>query len=515
MLSEAVQDAQSKDFSLNSDSGSTRRKEGQTMRSASASVSNLCFLSIAEAAKLLRAKQLSPVELTDAALDRIAQLNPALNAFITVIADRARHEARAAEREIARGRWKGPLHGIPISLKDNIWTRGVRTTGGSKILKDFVPNTNAHVAARLDRAGAILIGKTNLHEFAYGITSANPHFGPVRNPWNRERIPGGSSGGSAAAVATGMCFASVGTDTGGSIRIPSSLCGLVGLKPTFGLVSVEGIIPLCISLDHAGPIARTVADACILLETIADKVPKGAMRPDHRKLNHALPKKLRVGWPEHYFFERVDAEVRASIDAAAKVFRSLGAHIVRVPLPHLAAALLPSTTTIALAEAAHYHQSQGYFPARAADYGEDVRKRLEVGTKVTAVGYISGCAKKPIAIAEFEAAFKRVDIILAPATPIAAPPVGADEIVIDGEAETVRSALVRMNRPANFTGHPAMSIPCGFTHDGLPVGLQLIGPHWSEARLLAIAAAYESATPWHTLPGSIDSVKSAQEFLNV
>lgn len=464
----------------------------------SASAFDLCLLSISEAAKLLHARKISPVELVDAALDRVAQLNPALNAFITVIADRARRDARIAEREIARGRWKGPLHGIPISLKDNIWTRGVRTTAGSKILADFVPTVDAQVAARLASAGAILVGKTNLHEFAYGITSNNPHFGPVRNPWDRERTPGGSSGGSAAAVATGMCFGSIGTDTGGSIRIPSALCGTVGLKPTFGLVSVEGIVPLCLSLDHAGPIARNVADVCILLEAVAGQFPKGAKRLDYRKLNRSVAKKLRIGWPEHYFFERVDPAVRRLIEDAAEVFRKLGAEIVPVSMPRLAGALLPATNDIALAEAAHYHQSQGYFPARAADYGEDVRKRLELGLKTTAVDYLRGRDRKPEAVAEFTNVFARVDVILAPTTPIAATPIGVDEIEIDGEKETVRSALVRMNRPANFTGHPAMSIPCGFTSEGLPIGMQLIGTHWSEARLLTIAAAYESSTTWHT-----------------
>jgi len=458
--------------------------------------SDPCFLTIAGAASLLRRKQLSPVDLVDAALARIAQLNPALNAFITVTADRARREARAAEREIARGRWKGPLHGVPISLKDNIWTRSVRTTAGSKILANFVPKEDSFVAAQLARAGAILLGKTNLHEFAYGITSNNPHFGPVRNPWDRARIPGGSSGGSAAAVATGMCFGSIGTDTGGSIRVPSSLCGVVGLKPTFGLVRVEGIVPLCFSLDHAGPIARTAADVCILLEAIAGEYPKGAARPDYRKLPRALPKKFRLGWPEHYFFERVDPEVRRLLDEAARVLRSLGAQIVRVPLPRLAGALLPATNDIALAEATAYHQSQGYFPARASEYGEDVRKRLEAGTKVAAVDYLRGRERKREALEEFANAFARVDAILAPATPIAAPAIGLDEVVVDGAAETARSALVRMNRPANFTGHPALSIPCGFTREGLPAGMQLIGPHWSEARLLAIAAAYDSATNW-------------------
>lgn len=463
----------------------------------SASHLELAFLSLEEAAKLLRARQLSPVELADAALDRIAALNPALNAFITVIADRARHQARAAEREIARGRWKGPLHGIPISLKDNIWTRGVRTTAGSKILSDFVPTIDADVAARLADAGAILAGKTNLHEFAYGITSNNPHFGPVRNPWDPERIPGGSSGGSAAAVAAGMCFGSMGTDTGGSIRIPSALCGTVGLKPTFGLLSVEGIVPLCVSLDHAGPIARSVVDACILLEAVAAEYPKGAARPDYRKLGSALPKKFCVGWPEHYFLERVDPEVLTLIEDAVRVFRSFGARIVGVPLPRLTELLLPATNDIALAEAAHYHESQGYFPARSADYGEDVRKRLEAGTKVTAVNYLLARAKKAEAVAAFAAAFERADVILAPASPIPAPHIGQDEIEIAGEKETMRSALVRMNRPANFTGHPAISLPCGFTRNGLPIGMQLIAPHWNEAPLLAIAAAYEAATEWH------------------
>jgi len=459
--------------------------------------SELCFLSIAEATKLLRRKSLSPVELVDAALGRIERLNPSLNSFITVVADRARREARAAEREIARGGSKGPLHGVPVSLKDNIWTRGIRTTAGSKILSSFVPRKDSDVGARLARAGAILVGKTNLHEFAYGITSNNPHFGPVRNPWNRERIPGGSSGGSAAAVASGMCFGSVGTDTGGSIRIPSALCGVVGLKPTFGLVSVEGIVPLAGSLDHAGPIARTVADACILLEAIAGEFPKGTARPDYRKLRGSLPKGLRIGWPQHYFFDRVDDEVRRLIEDAARVFRSLGARTVKVAMPGLAGALLPGTNDIAHAEATHYHESQGYFPARAADYGEDVRRRLESGRNVRAVDYLRGRAKKPEAIAEFEAAFARVDAILAPATPLAAPPIGQDEIEIGGEKETLRSALVRMNRPANFTGHPAITVPCGLTREGLPVGMQMIGPYWSEARLLAAAEAYERETEWH------------------
>jgi len=456
------------------------------------------FLSIAEAAKLLRQKKISPVELAECALARIEHLNPKLNAFITVVADRARCDARVAEREILRGNWRGPLHGIPISLKDNICTRGVRTTAGSKILADFVPKEDSEVAARLARAGAILVGKANLHEFAYGVTNDNPHFGPARNPWNPERIPGGSSGGSAAGISAGMCFASAGTDTGGSIRIPSALCGVVGLKPTFGLVSVEGIVPLALSLDHAGPIARNAEDASIILEAIAGEYPKGERRPDYRKLTNSPRKKLRLGWPRHYFFEQVDGEVKGAIETAAQVLRSLGAQIQEVAMPHLADALLPATNDVALAEATCYHESQGYFPARAADYGEDIRRRLERGQKVLATDYLRGCAQRPEAQKELEAAFEIVDAIVAPAAPIPAPRIGQHDVEIDGAKETVRSALVRLNRPTNFTGHPAITIPCGFTREGLPVGMQLIGPRWSEARLLAIAVAYQNATEWHT-----------------
>jgi aspartyl-tRNA(Asn)/glutamyl-tRNA(Gln) amidotransferase subunit A len=467
------------------------------------SENELTYLSIVDAARLLRGKKVSPLELTDAALARIERGNPRLNAFITILAQRARREARIAEREIGRGRWRGPLHGIPISLKDNFWTRGIRTTGGSKILKDFVPSRDSDVAAQLAEAGAILIGKTNMHEFAYGITSENPHYGAVRNPWGRDHGAGGSSGGSAVAVATGMGFGSFGTDTGGSIRIPSALCGAVGLKPTFGLVSVAGVIPLAETFDHAGPIARSVTDACILLEAVAGKYPKGATPPDYRKLRKNRPVKIRLGWPKQYFFERVDAELLEIFDAAAKVLRSLGARVETVSFERPAESTEPSTN-IALAEATRYHESQGYWPGRAADYGDDVRTRLEMGEKIRAVDYLRALEWKQGLVKEFDAAFERFDAILAPASPIAAPRIGQTEISINGENETVRSALVRVNRPANFTGHPAISIPCGFTRAGLPAGLQLIGPRWSEVKLLAIALAYEEATEWHTRHPALD-----------
>ncbi len=349
--------------------------------------SELAFLSIEEAASLLRRKELSPVDLVNASLARIERWNPELHAFLTILAEPARRRAKQAEKEILRGSDRGPLHGIPISLKDNFYTRGIRTTAGSTILSDFVPETDSHVAGRLARAGAILLGKTNMHEFAYGITGENPHYGSSRNPWAPERISGGSSGGSAVAVATGMGFASAGTDTGGSIRIPSALCGIVGLKPTFGLVSVSGVVPLAVSFDHAGPIARSVTDACILLESIAGKYPKGAVRPDHRKLRENPPARFRLGWPKHFFFDRLDDEVRRLVEATAKVFQQAGAEIQEVSLPRLVNSVAQATSAV-VAEASHYHESQGYFPARAKEYGDDVRGHLEWGHKLLAVDYL-------------------------------------------------------------------------------------------------------------------------------
>ncbi|HEV3482757.1 MAG TPA: amidase, partial [Candidatus Acidoferrales bacterium] len=343
--------------------------------------SELAFLSIDEAASLLRRKELSPVDLVDASLVRIERWNPELHAFLTILAEPARRRAKLAGKEILRGSDRGPLHGIPISLKDNYYTRGIRTTAGSTILSDFVPETDSHVAARLARAGAILLGKTNLHEFAYGITGENPHYGSSRNPWAPQQISGGSSGGSAVAVATGIGFASMGTDTGGSIRIPSALCGIVGLKPTFGLVDVSGVVPLAVSFDHAGPIARNVTDACIVLESVAGKYPKGAARPDHRKLRESLPTRFRLGWPKHFFFDRLDDDVRRLMEATAKVFQPLGAEIQEVSLPNLVNSVDEATTAV-VAEASRYHESQGYFPARAQEYGEDVRGHLEWGHKL-------------------------------------------------------------------------------------------------------------------------------------
>jgi aspartyl-tRNA(Asn)/glutamyl-tRNA(Gln) amidotransferase subunit A len=459
--------------------------------------SELAYLSMKQAARLLRRREISPVDLVEAALKRIDRANTGLNAFLTVLAADARRQARKAETEIRRGRARGPLHGIPVSLKDNFATRGIRTTAGSKILMNWVPGEDSDAAKSLALAGAILLGKTNMHEFAYGITGENPHYGSSRNPWAPDLISGGSSGGSAIAVATGMGFASLGTDTGGSIRIPSALCGIVGLKPTYGLISTAGVVPLGVSFDHAGPLARNVTDACVLLEAVAAKYPRGEMRPDHRKLRKNRPSHFCVGLPKEFFFERLDGEVRRLVEAAAKKFETLGARVEDVSMPRLAGAVEQASNMV-VAEASAYHESRGYFPARAAEYGDDVRGHLEFGHQLLAVDYLRGVPARRQIVADFEAAFRKVDVILTPTSPIPAPPVGEKQVRIAGERLTAtRAELLRLTRPGNITGMPAISIPCGFTRQGLPAGMQLMGPKWSEARLLAIALAYEEATEWH------------------
>ena len=461
------------------------------------SESELAYLSIEQAARLLRRGEISPVELVGVSLARIERWSAPWNVFLTVLGDHALRQAKIAERELRRGRAKSPLHCIPISLKDNFATRGIRTTAGSKILADWVPGADSDVARALADAGAILLGKTNLHEFAYGITGENPHYGSSRNPWAPDRISGGSSGGSVVAVATGMGAASTGTDTGGSIRVPSALCGIVGLKPTYGLVSAAGVVPLAESFDHCGPIARSVTDACIVLEAMAGKYPRGMARPSWRKLGTMPPRKIRIGMAKDYYFDDLDPQVRHWVEVAVKKFQALGARVQEISLPRVTTTI-DAATAVIVAEASHYHESQGYFPARAAEYGDDVRAHLEFGHKLAAVDYLRGVEARRKIVEDFEAAFAKVDVILAPTTPITAVRVGETHVRVAGERESAtRSELLRLTRPANITGMPAMSVPCGFTREGLPVGLQLLGPRWGEARLLAAAFAYEQATEWH------------------
>jgi aspartyl-tRNA(Asn)/glutamyl-tRNA(Gln) amidotransferase subunit A len=470
---------------------------------------NLEFATIAELSVLLARRKISPVEITNLFLDRIEKHNPNMNAYLTITRDAALAAARESEKRIKQKRSRGPLEGIPIALKDNIWTRGIRTTAGSKILQNFVPDNDATVAASLHRAGAVILGKTNLHEFAYGISTNNPHFGPTRNPWDLTRIPGGSSGGSAAAIAAGLCVASVGTDTGGSIRIPAALCGIVGLKPTFGRVSCHNVVALAPTFDHVGPLARTVEDAALILGIIAGRDPLdtttlaqprskpfGDFRQLVRCLHPHFSKKrpLKLGLPRQYFFTSLSEDVRDAVKSAVHSFEQLGAIVEEISLPQISDGD-DASTSIALAEATHYHQSQGWFPAHSAEYGEDVRKRLEMGMDIRAADYLVARDVQKRVRAEFDSALTRVDAIVAPTVPITAPHIGENIIEIESAEEPVRGALIRLNRPANFTGLPAISIPCGWADENLPVGLQLIGRAWEEEQLLTIAQLFEKAHP--------------------
>jgi len=461
----------------------------------------LAFASIEEVGKLFRKRKFSPVELTKLMLARIEQLDPKLNAYISVTSELALAQAKKAEAELfgPRGRKghrdRGPLHGVPISLKDNIYTAGVRTTAGSKILRDFIPLHDAPVVTQLLEAGAVLLGKTNMHEFAYGVTSNNPHYGPVHNPWDLTRIPGGSSGGSAAAVASGLCFGSIGTDTGGSIRIPAALCGIVGLKPTIGRVNTDGTIPLSPRLDCVGPLARTAQDAAILMDPI---LVRARREPLLRSACKASPKlrKFKLGLPSEFFFDVISGDVLRIFQAALHSLCKLGARIENVSMP-----LLEQTedagNQIAWPEAAHYHQQAGWFPARAEEYGEDVRSRLEMGTRVSATVYLQALELRDKFIQQLHLAMADADVdaLVVPTTPITAPLINEETTRISEKNHPTRALLLRLNRPANLAGVPAISIPCGFTPGGLPVGLQLIGAVTDEHLLLRIAHKFERAHP--------------------
>ena len=446
-------------------------------------------------APLIRRRKISPVELTAFCLDRISKLQPAINAFITVREDIALAQAKRAEMDISRGRYKGVLHGIPISVKDLFCTRGIRTTAGSKILRRFVPERNAEVIERLLASGCTFLGKTNMHEFAYGATNLNPHYGPVRNPWDTSRISGGSSGGSAASVVTAQAVASIGTDTGGSIRIPSAACGCVGLKPTYGRVSLEGVIPLSGTLDHAGPICRCVADAALMFDAMAQSNVRAPGTPGTTVsgLRRGV-KSIRLGVPRQYFFDHLQPAVRRNVLAAVKTLKELGASLREVNLKGMEeTARLAADITAG--EALAFHEE--WLNKRPEEYGKDVGARLEQSRGLTAAAYIQALQKRLAYTEEFERVLDAVDLILAPAIPVVAPGLDQEQVRTGRSRTDVRLALLSLTRPANLTGLPALSVPCGFSPDNLPIGLQLIGRRFGEATLLRAAWAYEQATPWH------------------
>ena len=465
----------------------------------------IAFGSIAEMGRLFRRRKLSPVELTHFLLERIAKINPALNAYLTVCGELALQQASLAEAELlakTRGkkRDRGALHGIPISLKDNIYTKEIRTTAGSKILREFVPLHDAPVVAALKNAGAVILGKTNMHEFAYGMTNENPHFGPVRNPWDRERISGGSSGGSAAALAAGLCYGSIGTDTGGSIRVPSALCGVVGMKPGLSRVSAEDVIPLSPTLDFVGPMARTVEDAALLLEPIFIGGQKERKLVPSRTAS-SRARRPCLGVPKEFFLDVLDPEVKVAFETALLLLKKRGTKLKEVSFRELYESE-DAGNQIAQAEATLYHQEAGWFPSRAEEYGEDVRLRLEMGAKVTAVNYLRARASREKLKASFLNVFSvnELDALVVPTAPIPAPRIGEGSMLIDKDMRPTRALLLRLIRPANLAGVPAISVPCGLTRRGLPIGLQFIAEWTDEPLLFEIAGDFERAYPLSARP---------------
>jgi aspartyl-tRNA(Asn)/glutamyl-tRNA(Gln) amidotransferase subunit A len=444
--------------------------------------------SIAEAGELLRKREVSPVELTQDCLARIEELNPALNAFITATAVSALAQARQAEAEIQRGNWRGPLHGIPLGLKDLIDTAGIRTTAASALFKDRIPARDADVVSRLKEAGAVLLGKQNLHEFAYGGSSIVSYYGDVHNPWNTAHIAGGSSGGSAAAVAAGLCFGAIGTDTAGSVREPAALCGVVGLKPSYGRVSTRGVIPLAESLDHVGPITRTVEDAAIILQTIARTAPAN---DPNEALGNSLgnaAKHLKIGIPRKFFFEDLNPEVDAAVAESLSVLQTLGVEIREIELS------VPDDRTLQSGEAYAYHAPR--VATNPELYQPETLRRIRNGENISSADILECRVQLEQTRRDIRKIFEQIDGLVTPTTPIPAPSIAE----LRKDPDLLRSQeifLLRNTRPANVWGLPAISVPCGFTNAGLPIGMQIIGAPWAEPAVLQLAYEYEQATTWH------------------
>lgn len=436
---------------------------------------------IGELAEALRTGQLTAEAVTERCLTIISTRNPALNAFIEVFADGARAQARDADAEIAAGRSRGPLHGVPVSLKDLIDVAGTRTTAGSRVRRDHVASKDAPLVRRLRNAGAVVIGKNNLHEFALGTTNEDSAFGPARHPLDPTRSPGGSSGGSAAAVAAGMAYASIGTDTGGSVRIPAAVCGLVGLKPSFGDIPADGVVPLSTTLDSVGPLCRSVEDAQILYDLLCGDGP--AARPPTRS-----PRDLRLRLLTGYLTERLDPEVEAVFEAACGRLRDAGVALESTAIGH-ARHIAAIYLHIVLAEAAAYH---GVTLDRCPDdYTASVRRRLEAGRYILAEDYVRALRGRDVLRAEVDAALDGCDGLLLPTLPITAPSIGLEMVRVGGAEEPVRNVMLRLTQLFNITGHPAMTVPCGSTTEELPVGAQLVGRRGSTPELLHLARTLE------------------------
>jgi len=474
------------------------------LKPAFAETQDLTSLTLKKASELLRSKGASPVELTEACLKRIDKYNPAVNAFITVIPESALATAREMEAEARRGKWRGPLHGIPIAIKDNIDTAGVRTTGASELFKDRIPAEDAEVIRKLKNAGAIILGKLNMHEFAYGPSSAVTFFGPVHNPWALDRISGGSSGGSAAAIASDLCFGTLGTDTGGSIRIPSSHCGTVGLMPSYGRVSNRGVIPMAWTLDHVGPICKTVEDAALMLGVIAgydemDPTTVTVPVPDYERAFKMQVSKLRLGLPRAGFFDGLDPEYAKALDSAIDTLRKLTASVADVQLPPAVCA-----QTIWGPETYAYHAK--WLTESPEKYQAATRNQMiQTNNNVKQEVYAEARRQVDLVRREIKKTFTTVDLLITPT--MKGPPATIAATLSPPPPNSQGKAGGRGNPGAgnlnsagafDVYGLPAITVPCGFTNSGLPIGLQISGAAFAESTMLALAHAYEQATEWHT-----------------
>jgi len=448
--------------------------------------------SIKELIPLLTKKIISPVDLTKSVIYQIKEKNHKLNAYINIYEEEAIIAAKSVEDEIVKGHYKGDLHGIPMAIKDNFYIKDKRITIGSKIHKDFRPQYDSAVVKKMKNSGAILIGTTNMHEYAWGVTTDNPHHGTCRNPWDTEKIPGGSSGGSGAALASNMTIASIGSDTGGSVRGPASLCGIVGLKPTYGRISRHGCFPLAWSLDHVGPMTKTVYDSALLLEHLAGhdvKDSSSANKPvmEYTKLLTGDVKDLVIGINEEYFFHDVDANVKKIVMQGVHRLEQMGAKIELVRLPSLDNALYAQLITITAESSAVHHQN---LLSRLQDFGSDVREHLLLGEIISAVDYLQAQQIRNQISDDFNEIYKTVDVLISPTLPFTAPPIGHKQVLLNDKLVTVSDNISRFTRPSNLIGIPAISIPCGIS-DGLPVGMQIMGASFREDVVLNVAVALE------------------------
>ena len=461
-------------------------------------MSDLTSLTIAEAAARIERREVSPIDLAEAYLARVERLNPAINAFVTVTVDRARADAARAAAEIGAGNHRGPLHGIPFGLKDLYDTAGIETAAGSKVLRGRIPAEDSACARRLREAGAVLIGKTNTHEFAWGTTTNNPHTGATHNPWALDRIPGGSSGGSGAAIVARMAAGTLGTDTGGSIRIPAALNGCVGFKPSFGRVSKAGVIPMSWQFDHPGPICRTVEDAAIVLQAIAGYDPNDFATmpvpvPDYRAALHGGVRGLRIGVPRDQFYGLLDPEVRVAVELAMDVFRELGAEVVDVDAGYERMAVLQAWM-VCNAEGQAYHRQ--WLTEKRDDYSPELLG--ELSSPLPDAAGLANAYRASYDVKEaMRRQFEQVDLLLAPTTMRPASLIGEDQVEVDGIMLSTGAAFASLTMPFNIAGAPALSLPCGVSGEGLPIGMQLAGRPFDEGTVLRAAHAFECATEWH------------------